>query len=149
MNLTDSAAGTTPGVFVNGLGNYGNFTVNGTSSFAGTININSGANLEYGSTTALSSATIKREQRRPDFGCQPQRGQQPHGGHGGNLAFQNGNAGVLSGTITLSSGTANIHMFDWYNYSTARNGSITGKITGSGAECVRAGESDADRAGGQ
>jgi autotransporter-associated beta strand protein len=132
LNLTDSAAGTTPGVFVNGLGNYGNFTVNGTNTFAGTININSGANLEYGSTTALSSATINVNSGGRISASGLNVGNNLTVANGGNLAFQNNNAGVFSGTITLSGGTANVHMFDWYNYSTARNGSITGKITGSG-----------------
>lgn len=132
LNLTDSAAGTTPGVFVNGLGNYGNFTVNGSNLFAGTININSGANLEYGSTTALSSATINVNNGGRISASNLNVGANLTVANGGNLAFQNGNAGVFSGTITLSGGTANVHMFDWYNYSTARNGLITGKITGSG-----------------
>jgi len=133
LNLTDSAAGTTPGVFVNGLGNYGNFTVSGTNTFAGTININSGANLEYGSTTALSSATINvNSGGRISAVTGITVGNNLTVANGGNLAFQNNNAGVFSGTITLSGGTANVHMFDWYNYSTARSGSITGKITGSG-----------------
>ena len=132
LNLTDSA-GTTPGVFVNGLGNYGNFTVNGTNTFAGTININSGANLEYSSSTALSSATINvNTGGRISAVTGVTVGNNLTVANGGNLAFQNNNAGVFSGTITLSGGTANVHMFDWYNYSTARNGSITGKITGSG-----------------
>jgi len=133
LNLTDSAAGTTPGVFVNGLGNYGNFTVNGTNTFAGTININSGANLEYGSTTTLSSATINVNNggriSSSNVNSVPNN---LTVANGGSLAFQNGNAGVFSGTITLSGGTAYVDMFDWYNYSTARNGSITGKITGAG-----------------
>lgn len=142
LNLTGPTAGSVgyAGPVVNGLGNYGNFNVNGTSTFSGTLNIGTGANVEYASTTALSSATINvLSGGRLSANVNGSIGTNLTVADGGNLAFQNNNTGIFSGTITLSGGTANVHMFDWYNYTTARNGSITGKITGAGGLTVFAG----------
>ncbi|MBW8782917.1 MAG: autotransporter-associated beta strand repeat-containing protein [Verrucomicrobia bacterium] len=56
---------------------------------------------------------------------------------GGYLAFQDGNAGIYSGALTLS-GTTTVRMQDWWG-TTARNGTISGAMSGSGALKINSG----------
>ena len=49
------------------------------------------------------------------------------------ISFDNASGGIYSGTITLGSGTTIVGLRDFYNTATARNGTISGVIAGSGA----------------
>jgi fibronectin-binding autotransporter adhesin len=57
---------------------------------------------------------------------------------GSTLSFQNGNAGILSGNITLA-GNTTIGLRDWYNYGTVRSGTISSTITGAYTISVNSG----------
>lgn len=51
------------------------------------------------------------------------------------LSFGNGNAGIVSGPITLNADLT-VGLRDWYNLATARSGKISGAIGGTGALTV-------------
>ncbi len=54
---------------------------------------------------------------------------------GGILSYDNGGVGVFSGPVSLNSGTTTVSLKDFYG-PTARNGSITGLMSGTGALSV-------------
>ncbi len=96
------------------------FGVNTAVNSSATFNVNSGGELVVNNAvTAANAITVAG---------------------GGMLSFENGTTGVFSGsTITLSGGTATVSLRDYYGVNTVRGGTISGKLTGSGALLVNSG----------
>ncbi|MEO5914363.1 MAG: autotransporter-associated beta strand repeat-containing protein [Luteolibacter sp.] len=112
-------------------GNLSNFRLGVANAYSGNLVIQNGANVEYGNASSLgAAATININAT----------GKLSVGGltavnnitvaSGGALAY-NG-AGTYSGIVSLTSGTADVDLFAWFNFQTNVSGTISGKITGAG-----------------
>lgn len=106
----------------NNTGYSGNWSINGgllevqyngsTSIGTGSISIASGAEVALDWAGTISNAITS---------------------NGGTMSFAVLNGGTYSGPVALNSGTTTVGLRDFYSTSTARNGTISGVISGTGA----------------
>ena len=122
---------------VSGL-NTGIFVLNAASTastFTGTLTMQSGGLLELNNNTALPSAVTVALNGNGGLcvntGVTAMASNIISTNAGNVLNFGNGNAGVVTGNITLNNDLT-VGLRDWYNWATGRSGAINGVISGAG-----------------
>jgi autotransporter-associated beta strand protein len=112
------------------------------TGYTGNIVLQSGGILEFGATNAVNSSATFNVNSGGELVMNNAvtAANVITVANGGILSFENGTTGVFSGsTITLSGGTATVSLRDYYGVNTVRGGTISGKLTGSGALQVNSG----------
>jgi autotransporter-associated beta strand protein len=120
------------GTLADGSSFLGNVALNVANTYSGAITLQSGGSLEFNNNAAISSAapiTINSNgELIVDTNINVANALTVNGGE---LTFNNGNNGVFSGAITLNGTGATVRLADFYQ-TTARSGTITGNISGTG-----------------
>ncbi|MDR3404152.1 MAG: autotransporter-associated beta strand repeat-containing protein [Chthoniobacter sp.] len=144
FHTASTLTGSGPLTVTNTSGNIGNGVRIDTaqSGYTGNITMQNGGVFEYGIAGAVGSAATFTVNSTGELAVNVGV-TLPNTitvANGGTISFENGTTGVFSGsTITLTSGTATIGLRDYYNLTTARGGTISGKLTGAGGILVNAG----------
>lgn len=131
---------------VNGGGtlvaNSGNLRVAQANTFNGNVVVQNGGNFEFGVANAIANTSVFTVNNQGEVivnnGVTMSNAITVAGGTNSVISFENGNTGTYSGTVTLNA-NAIIGLRDWYNYATVRNGTISGKVTGTGGLTVNSG----------
>jgi autotransporter-associated beta strand protein len=149
FNTTNALSGSGP-LTVTGPGtltaSLGNIRLDHTNTYGGPITLQQGGIFEYGISGAVggpSSFTINNQGELAVQGSSATT--LPNnitiaGGTNSVLSFENGNNGVVSGSIALNANVV-FAMRDWFNYGAARSGTISGPISGTGAMTINSGSS--------
>ena len=114
---------------------------NANAGYTGNVTLTNGAVWEVGNSTAISSSSTYNVNSLGMLSTNSANaiGQAINVNNGGTLAFQNGNTGAFSGTITLT-GSTTVRLQDWYQ-ATVRNGLISGNVGGTGSMTINSGSS--------
>lgn len=109
------------------------------NSFSGTTAVNSAALVEVQNATGLGTSAVTVNSGGELVASNINMANALTANGGSTLSFDNGNSGVFSGAVSLVSGTTTVALRDWYSTSTARNGTISGVISGAGGLAVNSG----------
>ncbi|OYV06769.1 MAG: hypothetical protein CFE26_04515 [Verrucomicrobiales bacterium VVV1] len=134
-NLTITGNGTL------GTSGAGNFRIGASQSFSGSITVRDGGSVEYSNSAATASGTVINIGNQgalivPNLTATNIGTVNVTGGTSSVINFSNGTAGVLGAAVNLAA-DATVTVTDWYNPSTARSGTISGLISGTGGLTVQ------------
>jgi len=134
-NLTITGNGTL------GTTGAGTIRIGAAQSYSGSITVRDGGSLEYGNAAATASGSTVNIGNQgslivPNITASNISTVNVNGGTNSVINFSNGNAGVLGAAVNLSA-NATVSVTDWYNPATARTGTISGVISGSGGLTVQ------------
>lgn len=134
--LTVSGTGT-----LQQAGGQGALVINSSNSYSGILTVTDGGMVEINNNDAIANAgsyVMGNNSGLTVVNGITADNAITVNGTGAVIAFNNGNAGVYSGAITLNNGVT-FGLRDWYNYATARNGTVSGVISGSSGISVNRG----------
>ena len=124
-----------------GTSGAGTVRIAAAQTFSGSITLRDGGSLEYGNASATASGTVVNIGNQgslivPNITASNISTVNITGGTSSVINFSNGTAGVLGAAVNLAA-DATVTVTDWYNPSTARSGTISGVISGSGGLTVQ------------
>ncbi len=121
--------------------NTGNLRVAQTNTYSGNVVIQSGGIFEYGTAGAVAAGATFTIGNQGELSVQNNTTLPNNititGGTNSVLSFENGNAGIFSGSITLNANVT-VGLRDWYQ-NVVRSGTISGSISGNGGLTVNSG----------
>ena len=127
---------------LNSAGGSGALVLNQSNTYNGNIILQNGGMVEYANATSVgAAATFTLGTNGGLTTSQTVTNAISVTGSGSVLSFHGNNNGNFSGAINLNGNTLSIGLRDWYNYATARNGLISGVISGTGGIIVDPGTS--------
>ena len=123
-------------------GGAGALVLNQSNTYSGNIILQNGGMVEYANATSVgAAATFTLGVNGGLTTNQTVTNAISVTGSGSVLSFNGNNNGNFSGAINLNGNTLSVGLRDWYNYATARNGLISGVISGTGGISVDPGTS--------
>jgi autotransporter-associated beta strand protein len=140
-NLTGSGALTFTGTGSLGTPGSNNSVLvigNANTGFTGSLTIQNGAILEVGNATPIATTSAITVNNQGEIALNGVTLSNAITLNGGTLGFNASTAGTYSGTISLSSSGGTIRAQDWWD-STARSGTLSGVISGTGALAINSG----------
>lgn len=124
-------------------GGQGAFVISGANTFNGNITLQNGGMLEVDNAAAVAPGatfTLGNKGEVTLANGKTSATAIAVNGTNGFISFNNSSTGIYSGAITLNA-DVNIGLRDWYNYATARGGSLNGVISGAGGLATNRGTS--------
>jgi len=124
------------------IANTGNLRVAQTNTYSGNVILQSGGIFEYGVAGAVGAGATFTINNQGELAVQNATALPNNitvnGSTNSVLSFENGTTGNFSGNIA-NNGALTVGLRDWYAYGTARSGTISGIVSGTGSLAINGG----------